>query len=168
MRGEDGSPIASQGVMFDTTDQRRTQEELRETEERFRALVETIPAALYIELPDPDANSLYVSPQLETLAGVTPAEYVADPDLWVRLLHPDDRERADREYVRVLHLAASTAESEVEAALVLLLEQGAAPTLDAVRELVRLPGPAAVPELAAAPLALDVYDRLLGGEGGHG
>ncbi len=98
VRGEDGSPIASQGVMFDTTDQRRTQEELRETEERFRALVETIPAALYIELPDPDANSLYVSPQLETLAGVTPAEYVADPDLWVRLLHPDDRERADREY----------------------------------------------------------------------
>ena len=33
-------------------------------------------------------------------------------------------ERADREYVRVLHLAASTAESEVEAALALLLEQG--------------------------------------------
>lgn len=77
-------------------------------------------------------------------------------------------ERADREYVRLLHLAASTAESEVEAALGLLLEQGAAPTLDAVRELVRVPGPAAVPELAAAPLALDVYDRLLGGEVEHG
>jgi transcriptional regulator with XRE-family HTH domain len=76
-------------------------------------------------------------------------------------------ERADREYVRVLHLAASTSEAEVEAALLLLLEQGAAPTLDAVRELVRTPGPAAVPALAAVPLDLGVYDRLLGGEGGH-
>ncbi len=76
-------------------------------------------------------------------------------------------ERADREYVRVLHLAASTSEAEVEAALALLLEQRAAPTLDAVRELVRLPGPAAVPELTATPLDLGVYDRLLGGEGGH-
>ena len=76
-------------------------------------------------------------------------------------------ERADREYVRVLHLAASTAESEVEAALTLLLEQGTAPTLDAVRELVRVPGLAALPELAPAVLDLDVYDRLLSGEGGH-
>jgi transcriptional regulator with XRE-family HTH domain len=76
-------------------------------------------------------------------------------------------ERADREYVRVLHLAASTAESEVEAALGLLLEHGAVPTLDAVRELVRVPGPAAVPELSAATLDLDIYDQLLSGEGGH-
>lgn len=76
-------------------------------------------------------------------------------------------ERADREYVRVLHLAASTSEAEVEAALLLLLEQGAAPTLDAVRELVRVPGPAAVPQVAAGALDLGVYDRLLGGEGGH-
>lgn len=76
-------------------------------------------------------------------------------------------ERADREYVRVLHLAASASEAEVEAALVLLLEQGVAPTLDAVRELVRLPGPAAVPAVTAAPLDLGIYDRLLGGEGGH-
>jgi hypothetical protein len=76
-------------------------------------------------------------------------------------------ERADREYVRVLHLAASTSEAEVEAAVTLLLEQGTAPTLDAVRELVRVPGPAAVPPLAPAALDLGVYDRLLGGEGGH-
>jgi hypothetical protein len=76
-------------------------------------------------------------------------------------------ERADREYVRVLHLAASTSEAEVEAAVTLLLEQGSVPTLDAVRELVRVPGPAAVPPLAPAALDLAIYDRLLGGEGGH-
>lgn len=76
-------------------------------------------------------------------------------------------DRADRESVRVLHLAASTSEAEVEAALLLLLEGGTPPTLDAVRELVRLPGPAAVPVLTAAPLDLAVYDRLLARESDH-
>jgi PAS domain S-box-containing protein len=99
---DDGRPTASQGVMFDITEQRHTQEDLRETEARFRALVETIPAALYIELPDPDAPSLYVSPQLEELTGVTPEEYVADPTLWTRLLHPDDRARAEEAYREAL------------------------------------------------------------------
>ncbi len=69
--------------------------------------------------------------------------------------------RADREYVRVLHLAASASEAEVEAALLLLLEQGAPPTLEAVRELVRLPGPNAVPTLTAVAPDLDIYDQLV-------
>jgi hypothetical protein len=76
--------------------------------------------------------------------------------------------RADREYVRVLHLAASASAAEVEAALLLLLEQGTTPTLDAVRELVRLPGPDAVPALTALAPDLDIYDQLISGEGHHG
>lgn len=53
----------------------------------------------------------------------------------------------------------------MEAALLPLLEQGTPPTFDAVRELVRLPGPAVVPPLTTAALDLSVYGRLLGGEG---
>jgi hypothetical protein len=75
--------------------------------------------------------------------------------------------RADREYVRVLHLAASTSEAEVEAALALLLEGQGTPTFDAVRDLVRVPGPPAAPPLTPATLDLDRYDRLLAGGGGH-
>jgi hypothetical protein len=72
-------------------------------------------------------------------------------------------ERADAEYVRILHLAASTVEAEVEAALALLLEQRLPPTFDAVRELIRPPAPSAVPQLTTPDLSLDVYDRLLAG-----
>jgi hypothetical protein len=71
--------------------------------------------------------------------------------------------RADREYVRILHLAASTVEAEVDAALALLLEEGRTPTFDAVRELIRPAGPPSVPQLATPDLTLDVYDRLLAG-----
>lgn len=71
--------------------------------------------------------------------------------------------RADREYVRILHLAASTAEADVETALALLLEQHQVPTFDAVRELIRPSAPRALPRLATPDLTLDVYDRLLAG-----
>ena len=67
--------------------------------------------------------------------------------------------RADSEYVRILHLAASTSEREVDAALALLLEQGSVPLLDAVRNLTQPPVIPALP-----PLVVDFapYDALLG------
>jgi hypothetical protein len=79
--------------------------------------------------------------------------------------HP---ERADRHYVRLLHLAASTSEADVETALTLLLDQRTAPTFDAVRDLIRMPSTTQVPVLTSAVLDLRVYDRLLGAEVAHG
>lgn len=66
--------------------------------------------------------------------------------------------QADRHYVRLLHLAATTSEAEVETALALLLETGQAPTFDAVRDLVRLPQ---VPTLGQVTVDLQPYDQLL-------
>lgn len=70
-------------------------------------------------------------------------------------------ERADREYVRVLHLAATTSETEVETVLTWLLDAGTVPTFDAVRELVREPEPPCVPALSTPVLDLSLYDQLL-------
>lgn len=75
--------------------------------------------------------------------------------------------RADREYVRILHLAASTSESDVEAALALLCEPQALPTFDAVRDLIRAPQPTVLPLLGEANLDLGIYDQLLGEGGRH-
>src|SRR5262249_47551505 len=76
-------------------------------------------------------------------------------------LQANTPERADRHYVRVLHLAASTSEREVEASLSLLLDQHAVPTFDAVRDLVRSPAEQRVPELGTPVLTFEAYDRLL-------
>jgi hypothetical protein len=65
---------------------------------------------------------------------------------------------------RVLHLAASTSESEVEAGLSLLLDQHVVPTFDAVRDLVRAPADQRVPVLGTPVFDFDAYDRLLGRE----
>ena len=68
---------------------------------------------------------------------------------------------ADRDYVRLLHLAASTSEAEVAVALELLLEQRQLPSGDAVRDLVREPVAARLPVLGPVVVDLGIYDRLL-------
>ncbi len=70
--------------------------------------------------------------------------------------------QADRDYVRVLSLAATVSESEVETALILLREAGAVPTFDAVRDLVRAPQDMLVPAVAPPVCDLRPYDQLLG------
>jgi diguanylate cyclase (GGDEF)-like protein/PAS domain S-box-containing protein len=63
---------------------------LVEAEARYRSLVEQIPAVVY---SDNGLVTDYVNPQIEDILGVTPDEYRADPDMWLRMVHPDDRER---------------------------------------------------------------------------
>ncbi len=65
---------------------------------------------------------------------------------------------ADKNYVRVLHLAATTSEIEVETALQLLEETSTIPTFDSVRDLVSVPQ---VPVLVPLPVNLACYDQLL-------
>ncbi|MEX0650747.1 MAG: diguanylate cyclase, partial [Actinomycetota bacterium] len=45
-------------------------------------------------------TTTYVSPQILPLLGCTADEYVGDPDLWARMLHPDDRASAIETYLR--------------------------------------------------------------------
>jgi hypothetical protein len=70
-------------------------------------------------------------------------------------------QRADRDYVRILHLAASSSEVEVELALGLLLDQGSLPSFDAVRDLVRAPVAGRLPALGPVVINMAIYDRLL-------
>ena len=72
-------------------------------------------------------------------------------------------ERADVEYVRILHLAATTMESEVDRALVRLLESGLSFDYAMVRRL-SAPAPPPIPELKLTRgVDLGAYDRLLVG-----
>jgi hypothetical protein len=76
--------------------------------------------------------------------------------------------RADRDYVRLLHLAAGTSETAVEAVLAEVLAQHQAPTFDLVRDHLRLPTPSPLPALTEAVLDFGIYDDLLVGEVHHG
>ena len=70
------------------------------TAERYRALSEQIPAVLYSEVHTPEGAILYESPQNQQMLGYTTEETV-QPDFWMTLVHPDDRERVLAENERV-------------------------------------------------------------------
>jgi diguanylate cyclase (GGDEF)-like protein/PAS domain S-box-containing protein len=62
--------------------------------EDYRRLVERLPVIVYTAEIGKEGRWRYVSPQVEEILGYTAEELTSDPTLWVRLLHPDDRERA--------------------------------------------------------------------------
>lgn len=76
--------------------------------------------------------------------------------------------RADGEYVRILHLAATTSESEVEIALCLLSEVNSLPSFVTVRDLVKAPAPQPIPPIEAPALDLSPYDQLIPSRRTHG
>jgi len=73
--------------------------------------------------------------------------------------------RADLEYLRVLHLAASTMEADVQAALEALLVERQPITIEAVKALVTGGQRPEIPDLVAEPVDLAAYDELLVGVG---
>jgi PAS domain S-box-containing protein len=92
MRGASGERLAWQGVLEDITAEKRSTLDVLRSEERYRTLVEWIPAVIYEMDPDDERRTLYVSPHVEAVLGYTREEWLDQPDIWIELLHADDRE----------------------------------------------------------------------------
>ena len=79
-----------------------TVDQVRRQRDRLRSLVEHVPAVLYVddlaEIGKPEYRTLYVSPQVESMLGVTVEEWTANDELWQQRMHPDDWPRARAEY----------------------------------------------------------------------
>ena len=91
---EDGTVLCWLGFTFDISEQKQVEEALREAEERYRTLVEQIPAVIFTVKSDQIHHPSYLSPQVEPLFGYTREEWAADPEFWLKLVHPDDLEEA--------------------------------------------------------------------------
>ncbi len=79
-------------VTRDITARKQAEEALRAAERRYRTLVEQLPALVYIEEAG-TGRLRYISPQIASLLGYTPEEWMAEPGRWRAHLHPEDRER---------------------------------------------------------------------------
>lgn len=66
----------------------------------YRALVEEIPAILYINGPEENSPTLYVSPQTEEILGLPPEAWY--DNRWTDHVHPDDLAMVDANYVNAL------------------------------------------------------------------
>lgn len=74
-------------------ERQRLQAQLYTVEAKYCALVEQAPTVTYISPLNSPSIKLDISPQIETLLGYSVAEWKADPELWLKLVHPDDRDR---------------------------------------------------------------------------
>jgi two-component system cell cycle sensor histidine kinase/response regulator CckA len=70
----------------------RAQAELRSAENRYRTLVERLPAITYIAELGAQGPWHYVSPQIESMLGFSPAEWISNSSAWIDRVHPEDRE----------------------------------------------------------------------------
>ena len=67
--------------------------QLPNLEARYRALVEQIPAVVFMAYLDRGIGEAYVSPQIEAALGFSQEEWLEDPIRWYSHIHPDDKQR---------------------------------------------------------------------------
>jgi PAS domain S-box-containing protein len=84
---------------------------LAESEQRYRVLVEQMPVITYVAALDGLSSTVYTSPQIEMVLGFSQAEWMADHQLWLKQIHPDDRARVLDE-LRESHERGQPAPSE--------------------------------------------------------
>jgi len=77
-------------------ERKKTENARAASEAELRALVEQVPAIVYTESAE-TRETIYISPQIEKVTGYTPEEWMADSDLWKKMIHPEDRERVIEE-----------------------------------------------------------------------
>src|SRR5271154_6293981 len=62
-------------------------------EAKYRALLEQIPAVVFMAYLDRGSSEAYVSPQIEAELGYSQEEWLEDPIRWYQHIHPDDKQR---------------------------------------------------------------------------
>jgi PAS domain S-box-containing protein len=91
--GDDGR---TRGLLIDVTRHKLEEERRAEIELRYQRLVEHLPAIVYTESANDDhAVVIYVSPQIRSLLGVDPEEWIGSNAGWLARIHEDDRARVE-------------------------------------------------------------------------
>jgi PAS domain S-box-containing protein len=85
---EEGTPIRMLGTLRDITDEKNHQQELLESEQKFRLLADSMPQ--YIWTSDTEGNLNYFNQSVYDFSGLT-SEQIAEGG-WLQIVHPDDRD----------------------------------------------------------------------------
>jgi PAS domain S-box-containing protein len=87
---EEGRPRGAVHVLVDITERKRAEEELRESEARFRSVLDNSIDVIY-RINVQTGHYEYVSPSAKTVAGYSPAEFMAmDAEKALAMIHPED------------------------------------------------------------------------------
>ncbi len=107
VRDSGGRPIRFVGIGVDITEHMRSEQALRESEQRWRNLTEALPQFVWTASADGTAD--YFSTQIVEYTGRSESELLAWG--WMDVLHPDDRERTRNSWTEAI---AKQRDHEVE------------------------------------------------------
>ncbi|HEX5705840.1 MAG TPA: ATP-binding protein, partial [Pyrinomonadaceae bacterium] len=101
-----GHPVAIEGVARDVTERKRAEAEkarlaarLEEQRKHLQSLVSSVPGVVWEAWGEPDEAGQridFVSDYVEGMLGYSVSEWLAEPNFWLKIVHPEDRERAAR------------------------------------------------------------------------
>jgi PAS domain S-box-containing protein len=84
---------AEQEIVRDARERKQAEHERDRAASRYRSLIESLPLVTYIDRVDDHASNVYTSPQAVELLGWPLADWERDPQLFEKIIHPDDAER---------------------------------------------------------------------------
>jgi PAS domain S-box-containing protein len=91
------------GILRDVTERMRAQEALQESRERYKRLVESVTSYIYtVRVENGVAISTTHGLACVGVTGYEAEEYAADPYLWYRMIHQDDRDGVEQAARKVL------------------------------------------------------------------
>ncbi len=90
-------------IFYDLSKRRQAERDVLVGRDREAMILRTVPVAMYSAKPSGDYGALWVSENIETLTGYSPASFFDDSSLWVSRLHPHDRERTLKGFEMLLH-----------------------------------------------------------------
>lgn len=91
----EGQKDKGSSFIMDITERKQVEEQLRQSEERFRQLAESITEVFWMTDPE-KGEVLYVSPAYEKIWGRTCESVYRNPTGWLEAIHPADRQRIDK------------------------------------------------------------------------
>ncbi len=102
---EPGIPPLVLGHAQDITERIRAEKALRDSEEKYRGLVENIPEVVYRSEFRDNPRTVYLSRRMEDLTGYPVENFLSDWNFWGQLIHPEDRERVNKEVEEAIRTA---------------------------------------------------------------
>ncbi len=88
LKNNKGIPAGSEGVIRDISERKKAEADFHKSEEKFRTLADfTYDWEYWLS---PDNELIYISPSCERISGYAPQEFVDDPELMIKIAHPDD------------------------------------------------------------------------------